>query len=110
MTYSKLRQSESRGVRWITWNVNGWKDTLTTKRKLGKIKNIVSEYDGVILLETHTCKEDEKRIESMGKHWSYFWNHGEDSSRCGVLIMTKNKTIQKEDIDYSKDMGDRQYT
>ena len=91
------------GVSVATLNVDG----LRTNEKRNKIFQYLqnSQYDVILLQETHVQTED---IKKWKHEWSYFsiWNPGDSNQTCGVGILIngrKNVTV----IDFKKDLSGR---
>ena len=91
------------GIQIATFNVDG----LRTNEKRNRIFQYFqdSQYDIVLLQETHVQHEDIKKWKEEWKHYS-IWNPGNSNKTCGVGILINGKkriTV----IDYKKDLSGR---
>ena len=91
------------GVSIATLNVDGLRTNEKRNRIFQYFQN--SQYDIILLQETHVQIED---IKKWKQEWSYFsiWNPGDSNLTCGVGILIngkKNITV----IDYKKDLSGR---
>ena len=111
------KENSKRKKRWkcMAWNIDGWNDTMKTKRKIHKIKSEIQGYDIVILNETHLDKVEVERFEKFfDRDKNYTMYHAtrimkdkdkgeKDRRRNGVSIIIRNNIMQDCEIEIEKD-------
>jgi exonuclease III len=90
-------------IRFMAWNINGWRDTQATKNKINRIRGEMYGYDVCILSETHLCDGEEEEFERNfihDKNVSFIYANakGEEQGRNGIVIIIRNNAIEEKEI------------